>query len=317
MSSLPINPSVRGRLTMIAEGQVNAPRISSDGSTVVWSEFRDGDLEIMRARDGKVEALTDNDLPDMLPDLSADGSTVVWTRETERDNWDIVKWQGGRETVVADGKGNELFCAVSDDGSTVVWDDDVKGKWGPARIRMQREGVTSTVAEGGGSHEFPLVSADGGRIVWRKFGTGGSDLWMRDEAGTVKPLVESEGDEVRPALTPDGRILTYGLNDDVYLWNMQGGHPQVVAGEPEVEEIWPDLSADGRTVAWSSIDRREGGAPGIQVFLRDQAGPVALTQDTGGLNSAPQLSADGRTVVWVWQDAEDTSNRRIYRFDRD
>lgn len=316
MSAISMNPALRGRLTLVAQGEVGSPRVSGDGSTVVWNEFRDGDLEVMRARDGKVEALTDNDVPDMFPEVNRDGSVVAWTRESTRNNWDIIQFRDGQESVVADGPGNEMYHAVSDDGRTIVFDDDVNGKWGPWRIRQWRDGELGTVAEGKGSHEFPQVSGDGSRVVWRRFGARGSDLWMRDGAGTVKPIVAEKGDEIAPALSPDGQWIAYSLEEDLYLWNMQGGSPQVVAGHPEVEELWPDVSAGGRTVVWSGIDRRPG-QEGMQIWLRDADAPVALTKDFEGLNSAPQISDDGKTIVWMWQDAEDTANRRIYRFDRE
>lgn len=321
MSGVTLNPAVRGRLVTVAQGEVGSPRVSGDGRVVVWNELTGKGLEIRRWQDGRVETLTDNEVPDMMPDVNGDGSVVVWTRETEPNNWDIVQLRDGKESVVSAGPGNELYHAVSADGSTIVFDDDLDGRWSDFRVRQWKDGEVTTVAEGGGAiHEFPVVDGDGGRVAWRRSGEGGSDLWLRDEAGTVKPLLEQKGIEVTPSFSPDGRLLAWSNDsrgdEDVYLWNLQGGNPQVVAGQQGVDEMWPDLSADGRVVAWTESDQRVA-EPGMQIVLRDGDQVVPLTADPNGLNAHARLSEDGRVVVWMWQDRENTSDRKIYRFERD
>jgi len=106
-----VNPRIQGRVTMLAEGIVGSPRVSGNGRVVVWDEFVDSNMEIMRYENGRVERLTRDPRPDMLPDLSADGRVVAWTRFSAADThdpngtWDVYQWRDGVESPVATGDG--------------------------------------------------------------------------------------------------------------------------------------------------------------------------------------------------------------------
>lgn len=324
-----IHPGLSGRLTKVAEGNLGSARISGDGSTVVWNEVVDGQLEVMRWHDGRTECLSKDVRSDMHPDVSYDGRSVVWTRYSNEDphgagSWDVVMWKDGAVTQLSqDPRGNELSPRISRDGQVVVWDNDQTGHFGPCRIEKWKDGEIEQVTEGnpGSSQEFPFLSGDGSRIFWREYGAGNSDIWMRDQNGVTKPVVCTDSQQVTPQISPDGCKLLWtddAMGDeDVYLTDLDNGNHHVcVAGERKVDETWANMSADGRTVAWTNFDRTHQQASSVNVFLKKDDQVQQVTVEDGGLNSHPSLSDDGSRLLWQWQDSEDTHHSCLYVLER-
>lgn len=320
VSGNPLHPSVKGKLTLLAEGRVGPPVVSGDGTTVVWDAVVDGNGEIFRWRDGKTERLTHNALGDAKPVVSDDGDTVAWTRRNADGNYDVVASIKGEEKVVSAGPGNEYSVAISGDGRTIVWDDDHDGSWSRWDIRMGRDGRVQPVTELPGNQEFPQVNDDGSRIFWRDdTGNGGSDIWMRDAAGTIKPVVTADSYQGPYAVTDDGKKIFFTDigKDEEGLYLQDGTRVRPVADLAQVSETQPAASADGTVVAWTSFDFRKGTPADTQIFLKDGDRSIQVTTSRDGLNAEPSLSDDGRVLTWFWIDANDTQHCRIYRLDRD
>ncbi|GMU53874.1 MAG: hypothetical protein AMXMBFR33_30200 [Candidatus Xenobia bacterium] len=325
-----VHPGHSGRLIKVAEGHIGSARISGDGSTVVWNQMVDGQLEVMRWQDGRVDCLSKDDRADMHPDVSYDGRTVVWTRYSNPDprgegSWDVVMWKDGEKTEIGcDPKGNELSPRISRDGQVVVWDNDQTGSYGPCRIERWKDGEVERVTEGaeGTSQEFPILSGDGSRIFWREFAAGNSDIWMRDQHGVIKPVVSTESDQVTPQVTPDGCKLVWTDNakgdEDIYFSNLDyGNQVEIVSGQRLADETWASMSADASVIAWTNFDRADDSVSRVNIFLKQGGDVQQVTVEDGGLNTNPRLSDAGDKLVWHWLDNQDSQHSVLYLLERE
>ncbi|MBM3461734.1 MAG: hypothetical protein FJX76_06490 [Armatimonadetes bacterium] len=320
MQNSPLHPSVQGTLRLLAEGRVGPPQVSGDGKTVVWDQLVDGNMEILRWRDGKVDQLTHNTLADVHPVVSDDGNTVAWTRRDKNGNFDVVANIEGTERVISAGPGNEYSVAISGDGKTIVWDDDHNGDWGGWDIRAWRDGRVETVTDSPGNQEFPEVNDDGSCIFWRDdTAEDGSNIWMRDRSGTIKPVVTGQAYQGPFAVTDDGsKVIFTDIGEDAEgLYIQDGLRVRPVADLDKVSESGPAVNADGSVVAWTNFDFRNGAPADTQIFLKDGEQSVQITTGADGLNARPSISDDGRTVTWFWIDNEDTGHCKIYLLERE
>lgn len=158
-----------GPMYKLASGSTGAPKVSGDGSTVVWNQMTEDGLEIMAFRDGQVTRLTNNEFADMHPSVSRDGRTIAWTREnvnTEDHNkphWDIVVWRDGQETVLNNPAANEMDAAISADGTKLAWSTDGGTNQSQWAIETLVDGQVSRLTELAG-HVAPKYSGDGARL---------------------------------------------------------------------------------------------------------------------------------------------------------
>jgi Tol biopolymer transport system component len=214
---------------------------------------------------------------------------------------------------------------------------------GPARDRT----VTASTGEGGpdpaGDARHAAISASGRFVAFdadtTTLGDDGNgatrDVFVRDLGAGRTVLVSradggpaGDGDSTDPALSADGAAVAFlsaatnlaGTDangaDDVYV--ARGGtivraSVALDGGDPDGASFAPDLSADGRYVAFASaatnlVDGDNNDA--VDVFVRDlEAGTTTLASRAGrrsasGTSQAPALSPDGRYVSFA-SDAPD------------
>lgn len=327
ITSSPPPAPVRGKLTVLAEGEVGSPAVSGDGSTVVWNEMVDGQLDIMRfdAGSGETENLTHDTHADMHADVNQDGSVVVWTRYSREDtrdrsgSWDIYQWRNGEVSALAEGPAHEMDPVVSADGTTVAYDNDGQSNYGSWNVHRWKDGQDKALTTGRGWNAWPVLSQDGERVAWRRLRRGGSDVWLRDEAGTVKPAVIGNDHAIQPTMSSDGTKLFWTNSKDkvrdLHMLDLTNGDHRVVAGTAEVNEADVDVSADGSVQAWTNYDFRKGSPADTQVYYQKDGEAQPLTSDSQGMSYAPRVSEDGRVVVWTWHNHDDLRDRRIYRFE--
>lgn len=303
------------QISRLAHGIVGSPKVSGDGSTVVWNQVVGDNLELMRYRDGQVDQLTHDPRADMRASLSHDGSVVAWTRFSSTDptdktgHWDIVVNRNGQETVLAGSRANEMDAYVSADGKHVGWSSDTDGTASAWKVVVDGQDVTG----GEGNNAFPQLNADGSRIVWRNFSDTGSDLWLRDQNGTCKQLTDDPENEVKPAFTPDGKTLVYSKDRDLFRHDLEPSKVTVLADDPQMDELWPAVSDDGQKVVWTNFDKREDKVD-TQIWLREGGQNAPLTS-MEGLSGFPSISGDGSKVAWMWVDREDLGDTAIYLAD--
>jgi RHS repeat-associated protein len=190
----------------------------------------------------------------------------------------------------------------------------------------------------------------------------GTHVFVRDRlTGTIRVVdVDPSGTAaggLDPVITPDGRYVAFigytnllpagvatsdGHDLEVYVRDLQANTTSVVSLDPTGTHDAPvdarelAISADGRYVAWSSVDTRAvagttSATPGgdEMIFLRDrQAGTNYLVShdlandgQVRGSSHDLSLSADGRYALFTSTDpnlaANDTNNEPdVFRWDR-
>lgn len=314
-----INPALSGKLTLVADGRPSSPALSGNGEVVVYNELVDDNLEIMRYRDGETVRLTHDPRGEMHARLSHDGRTIVWNRYSSADprdsegHWDVVRWRDGQVEEVAATDKQELSPDISADGEVIVWDQN-RGDRSFKRDIGRWENGRTEVLTSEGSNAFADVSGDGRRAIRKNDGA----LWLRDQNGTVKPFVKTEGTIIAADLDHTGETVVFSSKkdgeEDLYLLHEPSGRLEVLAEDARVHETSVAVSGNGETVAWMSYDFRQGTPASVDLFLKEgREEPVQVTLESHGLNIDPQLSADGKTLVWTWVDDKDWNHRKIYK----
>ncbi len=321
-----INPTLRGKLTVIARGEVSSPAISANGKVVVYNKFKDGETAVYRHEGEDTVKITNDGHASMHADVTADGSQVVFTRFSTNDpkevgNWDIALWsqQDNSIKMISQEIGNEMSPKISDDGRVIVWDDDVDGKFGGNDIVKSVDGKREKVTESPSMDLFPVLSGDGTRLVFRRYGKGKSTIFIEDQNNVVKPYVEKKGSVIGPSLSYDGQTVIYadqsGDDEDLMKYDDRTGRTETVAGVGNVKETWGDLSGDGKTVTWTGLDFRKGSPADTNVYMLADGQQVQVTTAQGGSNSEAKISHDGKSMVWTWMDRENTANRILYKLE--
>lgn len=313
-----------GRLTKLAQGDAGTPRISGDGSTVVWNQAGDQGPEIMRYRDGKIDQLTSNNLGDIHATPSFDGSTVVWNRFSREDindkqgRWQVVRWQDGQETLLTpESGGNCQDPTLSADGKTVAWLNDVTGDYRQSVAQVLRNGQVEDLSAPSDYAFAPSVSADGSRVVFAKNTSRGRDIFIQEASGAPRQLTKTpfeNEDSVR--VTGDGSAVFYSAigidgTDNIFKLDIDGGKRSIISAEPKVDETWLSASADGSTVVWTNFDRR-GGEADVQIKRRDASGNTSILTEGANYHAHPHVSADGRSAVFMEVNPDNTKDNGIY-----
>lgn len=320
-----IHPSLRGRLTVVARGEVSSPAVSADGDVVVYNEFKDGETAVYRHEKGDTLKLSDGH-GSMHADLNADGSKVVFSRYSESSfdqsgSWDIALWseESGSIEMVSEGFGNEGSPHISDDGRVVIWEDDVNRKLGGNNIVKSVDGKVEHVTNSRALDLSPDISGNGERIVWQRYNSGVSEFWVQDQNGTVKPYLKSEKSVIGATQTYDGMEMVFadktGTEEDLVRYDDRTGERTVIAGVKDVKETWASVAGDGSAVAWTGLDFRKGSPADTNIYLKAEGEQVQVTTAKGGMNTDAQLSHDGKTLVWTWMEQDNIDNRVIYKLD--
>ena len=142
-------------------------------------------------------------------------------------------------------------------------------------------------------------SPDGGSIaVAREVSPGNTDIVLMNPAGEVlRKLASSDGIDVSPSWSPDGRSFAFcssrGGSPQIYVGGLDGGTPRrlTFSGSYNTSPVW---SPKGDRIAYVG---RVGGT--FQIFTIAASGgePQTLTSSRGD-NVDPSWSPDGRYIMF-------------------
>jgi Tol biopolymer transport system component len=171
------------------------------------------------------------------------------------------------------------------------------------------------------------ISADGRFVAFESPGPGviagenlaGSNIYVYDsQTGDITRVsvgiggAAPDGSSYTPTISADGRFVTFESsadnlvaddttnNEDVFVYDRDTGTTTRVsvplAGDgPDTSSILPVISADGRFVAYRSLQPFMTDLGGIRVFDR-----LAGTTSEIGRGDLPSISADGRFVAFAF-----------------
>lgn len=180
------------------------PRLSPDGSRLVFSSVRDGDAEIfvMNAADGAaLQQVTHNSLPDVEPDWASDGSNRIIFASLRNRVFGLylIDVYGGNEhqlTIQGDRQ---------PDWSTQGKIAFVSERGGQRRVFiMDSDGGNQVAVTTSGNYRQPVWSNDGQELAYGN----AAGLWIDDAPGSHgTPRQIFTGPAEAHAWSPDGRWL--------------------------------------------------------------------------------------------------------------
>ena len=159
------------------------------GQRIAWVDTAlPGNLGLYDDGDRTTRALLSNGDPtDELPALS--GDRIVWVNASET----TISYKNittGEEILIASGLTRRINPVIS--GDLIVWQDRRNGNWDLYLYNLTMGNVApgneTLLTSGPGDHTNPAF--DGIRVAW----TNGSEIDVRDLAGTSSPLVVSSVD---------------------------------------------------------------------------------------------------------------------------
>lgn len=230
-------------------------------------------------------------------DLSPDG-TLAWYSSQAGDDRALV-WvdrQGREESLGAPVRAH-IYPRISPDGTRIAIDmsdgiDRDVWIWDLRRSTFER--FTRDPAHN------PLVawSPDGRYLYYGSERSGRSNVYRQpaDGSGTEELVGVGEDLQMPVSFSPDGRLLVSvgpsGPQRDLHLLDPEGERRLVPLIQGSANELWAEVSPDGR---WVAHDSDESGQ--FEVYVRPLAG-VGRWQVSSGGGSQPLWSRDGRELFY-------------------
>ena len=170
----------------------------------------------------------------MSPSFSPDSQRILWFKNGGDSG------VGGLYVMNTDGSGQRQLTV--DDGQDPVFSP------GGAQIAYTQGGIAIADAEGGGSH---LAAADQNVTtqspLGRYFETNGEPSWAPD-GGQLAFSRHTATTTFQCTPIPD--CVRQVLADDVYIMNVDGAAVRQLTSTPDVDELDPSRSPDGRMIAY-------------------------------------------------------------------
>ena len=269
------------------------------GSHLLSASFDPGALEVT----GQPEVLVQNivTLPlsgAAMYDISASGSLVyisgqplVYRRRIHRFDADLssqIVSERAEPFQTLSLSPDENFLALGIDAvNQAIW-----------KLDLERDTMIRVTHEWG--HNDPEWTPDQVEIFTAS-GRRGQRLFfstVADGSGISRQFGANDGTNMAGSLTPDGKIFVYSVVDhqggsDLWSLTIDGGSPQPLLRTP-FDEIRPDISADGRWMAYMS---NESGAMEIYVQALDGTGGKIRVSADGG--TFPKWSKSGGDLIYA------------------
>ncbi len=247
-------------------------------------------------------------------------------------NWDLFRVDGDSIQPLTRLPGLEYDATAHPDGRHVVFTSEQEGNPDLWIVDLEegepRPLYRSDVLEGGAD-----ISPDGDRIVFVSTRGGNAGIYLADlqpddpdALDDALLLTPEEGDDFRPAISPDGRWIAYsstrglpfGAGSHLWIAPIDGGRD----GQPRrivSAEGWnsaPVWSEDGQSIVYHQLHR----VPGQLRFVAGRAGVWQVEVSSGRRR---RLSAEDRIAAyparhpaggWVWSEREEQT-WRLRRWD--
>ena len=231
-----------------------------DGRDIVFSSLRGGSTTLWRisASGGTPQPVPGVGVGAVLPSISSKGNQLVYQQVVSNDN---------------------------------IWRVDL-------RDEKHRQGPAAVVISEKGGKGRPHFSPDGKRIAFESDRLGYPEIWACDSDGSNCGQLTSLRHTAGAARwSPDGRYIAFEFrpreHSEVYLLEVGGGRPRLLATLPGADNGGPNWSRDGKWIYFYS-DR--GGGPFQLWKIQLNGGPPVQVTKNGGVFAAE--SADGRFLYY-------------------
>ena len=290
------------------------PAWSPDGGTIAWVRAEDPRyfLQLVDVRTGAMRTLGERIWDgargvEWLPDgrglllVAHDGSLSA-----EPQIW-LVKYPSGSARPLTNDVGGYSSVGVSSDCKTLVsvrvetrsniWVAPIEN---PAKAIQVTSGALNADGTGG------IAWTPSGGLVYTSNAGGKPDLWILEKlGGQARRLTDDPSEEVRPAVSPDGRTIVFGAahpGAGSAIWRIDADGSDRRQISPGPRDWGPVFTKDGRWVLyndWNSLRPRRISLDGGPPELLGGGNPSkAKLFDRCIIRS---LSCDGLSIAgWFW-----------------
>jgi len=158
-----------------------------------------------------------------------------------------------------------------------------------------------------------------GSLLFTSSRTGSADLFALDPSAPTQEPVQVTAvasNEAMGGWSPDGAQVVFVSDRDgnyeLYVSDADGLNARRVTNTPDVSELSPEWTPDGRQIVYAA--QGAGGRAQIWIVNADGTGARSLTSDAQGANLDPAVSPDGRLIAFT---STRDGNYDIYVMDRD
>lgn len=297
-----MDPDGQGQTRLVvSEGDARSPRLSPDGTSVVYavSDGENDQIHLLREGGGTDETLT-SEGANFRPAWSPDGSLIAFSgvQEAEPDVW-IMAADGTDQRQLTDDPASDWAPAWSPDGASLVFNSDRFGSFD--LVRIDADGANPTALTSGPADDYePDWSPDGKRIAFTSNRDGDFRIWVVAAGGGEPSRLETgEGSAYMPSWSPDGSMIAFTSDRsgdfEVFVVASEGGEPGNISRNPGADDGWvspawaPDGSAilypsEGSLPSWVEPYVRQGfGAAGVLIAATLLAGTATFARRRGPL----------------------------------
>ncbi len=186
--------------------------------------------------------------------FSNNGTLIYIPRGIESYTVSQIKWidRQGLVTSLVDSMNSYFIAALSPDQEKIALhvqaaNDDV---W---LYHTKRQSLTR-LTFGGGNSGFPIWSHDGNYVIYMSETGKGSNIYRKswDGSGKAERLTQSDHTQYPRSVSPDGKILTFNQDGDIWLLEMDGSGKTTPFIESSAAEQNPVFSPDGKYITYES-----------------------------------------------------------------
>ncbi|MGI8618333.1 MAG: TolB family protein, partial [Gemmatimonadaceae bacterium] len=186
-----------------------------------------------------------------------------------------------------------------------------RAQFQPVMVRANSTVPTALIREPG-LYSTPRFSPEGGRVAITVFGANATDIWVYDVARNTFTRLTTEGLNIRPEWSPDGRDLLFISTRDgkTGIWRQpaDGSGPPSLLYQPEVEPFEAMLSPDTK---WLLIRISPGSTYPRDILAVPLTGERTVVPIVTSPYSEimPRFSPDGK---WLAYQSDETGRFEIY-----
>ncbi len=282
-----------------------ADNVQVDGDYVVWSDNRNGALDIFgyQISTGEEFPISTAAGDQLFPRIS--GDYVVWEDHRDGDA-DIYGFQISTkmEFAVSTAQKNQRYPQI--DGDYVVWQDLSGNDADIYAYRISTATADIAVATGPGEQWYPKVSGD--YIVWQHYQNGFSDIFAYQISSQTSFAITTQSDssQFNPEIDGDYVVWVDNRSGNDNIWGYQISTGQTFGIATANAQQWnPRLSGD--YVVWQAYQGDNFDIHGYRLSSRQTIIP-AVSSDAAD-QILPAISGD----YIVWQDLRN-GNYDIYAY---
>ena len=305
-------PAEGGTATAITDimGDARIPRISPDGSKVVFQSYRDGTFHIWQVNlDGTgLEQLTSGPFDHREPVFGPDGQSIYFSsdRAGSYDIWSL-NTETGALSQVTESDNDSSFPAPFEGGFAYLHKDEEGSK-----VRLAIDGAAQTLHVSADALAGLSANDDGSRLIVVETGFKFSRLVRIDpQSGGTTPISPDTEDVFPFAVAFDGASVLYTANGAIKRWQDSGvdvipfAAPVVLEPRDYARKAYDFLDTSARPVK-GLMDLRTAPDGDAVVFAAlgdlwsysEENGARQLTDDPY-VDLSPTVSPNGAALAWV------------------